>query len=183
MVVLHSSRSHNLLAPWLGHAHHSLSSAPAASAKRSNLALERHYDVDAQPEEANHEAQPERRHDDGRLVSRLGVDDNLRRFVRARTRQQVNRRHWRGRRRGRGRWRSNRCAWTKDHPELCLTASSATEGSHAPHEAAAAPRVQGMYQFAKHCSRSTRPCRRRRRGQTLRMGGAGAPKEAGVTHS
>ena len=78
---------------------------------------------------------------------------------------------------------ANRCAWTKDHPELFLTASSATEGSHAPHEAAAAPRVQGMYQFAKHCSRSTRPCRRRRRGQTLRMGGAGAPKEAGVTHS
>ena len=67
---------------------------------------------------------------------------------------------------------ANRCAWTKDHPELCLTASSATEGSHAPHEAAAAPRVQGMYQFAKHCSRSTRSCRRRRRGQGSAGGGS-----------
>ena len=67
---------------------------------------------------------------------------------------------------------ANRCAWTKDHPELCLTASSATEGSHAPHEAAAAPRVQGMCHFAKHCSRSTRPCRRRRRGQDSAAGGS-----------
>ena len=67
---------------------------------------------------------------------------------------------------------ANRCAWTKDHPELCLTASSATEGSHAPHEAAAAPRVQGMCHFAKHCSRSTRSCRRRRRGQGSAGGGS-----------
>ena len=43
--------------------------------------------------------------------------------------------------------------------------STASEESPAPNEAAVTPGVQGMCQLTKHCSRSTRSCRRLRRGQ------------------
>ena len=43
--------------------------------------------------------------------------------------------------------------------------ASAIEESPAPNEATVTPGVQGMCQLTKHCSRSTRSCRRLRRGQ------------------